>query len=72
MLAECNVLKYYPETTETPKGHMNQAGKYVRSTKPKRTPLEVANTTSLHGKKVQDIFTKVYSIRNTVFSDQTG
>ena len=27
------VNKYYPETTETPKGHLNQTQKNVRSTK---------------------------------------
>ena len=35
MLTERNVKKYYPETNETPKGHLNQARKNVRSTKPK-------------------------------------
>jgi hypothetical protein len=35
MLTEPNVNKYYPETSETPKGHMNQTRKNVRSTKTK-------------------------------------
>ena len=26
LLTERNVSKYYPETTETPKGHLNQVG----------------------------------------------
>jgi hypothetical protein len=29
LLTERNVSKYYPETTETPKGHLNQARKNV-------------------------------------------
>ena len=64
--------KYYPETTETPKGHLNQSRKNVRSTKPKRTPLEVPNTATLRGCKVHNVYTSVYEVRNTVLSDQTG
>ena len=33
MLAETNIKKYYPETSETSKGHLNQTRKNVRSTK---------------------------------------
>ena len=33
VINERTVSKYYPETTETPKGHMNQTRKNVRSTK---------------------------------------
>ena len=72
MLNEWNVAKYYPETTETPKGHLNQSRKNVRSTKPKRTPLEVPNTSTLRGRKVHNVYTSLYEARNTVFSDQTG
>ena len=35
-----NVKKYYPETTETPKGHMTQTRKNVQSTKPQPTPFK--------------------------------
>jgi hypothetical protein len=35
MLTERNVNKYYPETSEMPKGHMNQMRKNVDSTKAK-------------------------------------
>ncbi len=72
MLTECNVNKYYPETSETSKGHMNQTYKHVRSTKAKRTPLETCDTLHLHGKKVRDIYTTMYDICETMFSDQTG
>ena len=34
-----NVVKYYLETTETPKGHLNQTSKNVQSIKPKTKPL---------------------------------
>ena len=32
----------------------------------------MANTTSLHGRKVQDVYTNVFNVRKTVFSDHTG
>ena len=66
------VSKYYPDTTETPKGHLNQTSKNLRSTKPKTKPLDKIDATTLQGKKVRDVYTKVYDICNTVFSDQTG
>ena len=72
MLNERKVAKYYPETTDTPKGYMNQTRKIFRSTKKKATPLEKSDTKTLKGKKVRDIYTNVYEVCNTVFSDQTG
>ena len=52
MLNERNVQKYYPETIETAKGHLNQTRKNVRSINAKPTPLETCDTSHLHGKKV--------------------
>ena len=72
LLTEKNVAKYYPETTETPKGHLNQTRKNVRSTKPKAQAFEVHNSNQLKGKKVQDVYVKTYDVRETIFSDQTG
>ena len=72
LLTETNVKKYYPETDEIPKGHMNQTRKNTRSTKSKRAPLETPKIKKLEGKKVRDIYTKVYEARNTMFTDQTG
>ena len=72
LLTAKNVSKYYPESTETPKGHLNQVRKNVRSTKNKAREMESANTTTLRGRKVRDVYTRVYETRNTVFSDQTG
>ena len=71
MLTECNVNKYYPETSEISKGHMNQMRKNVRSAKAKRTPLETCDTSQLHSKKVRDIYTTMYDIHETMFLDQT-
>jgi hypothetical protein len=72
LLTEKNIARYYPDTFETQKGHMNQVRKNVRSTKGQRQPFEVANVASLRGQKARDIFTSVYDVRETIFSDQTG
>jgi hypothetical protein len=72
MLTEQNVSKYYPESDETLKGHMNQARKNVRSTKAKQAPLELAEYPKMRGKKVQDIYISTYEVRKTTFSNQTG
>ena len=71
MLTARNVSKYYLETIETPKGNLNQSRKNVRSTKTKPKPLEEADTNTLRGQKIRDVYTKVYDVRNTVSSDQT-
>ena len=67
-----NVTKYYPDTIETPKGHLNQMRKNVRSTKPALLPFELYDATTLRGKKQRDVFTKSYVVRETIFLDQTG
>ena len=72
MLNKRNVAKYYPYTTETPKGPLNQTRKNVRSAKRKTKPFEKTDASTLRGKKVRDVYTKVYDVRNTVFSYQTG
>ena len=78
LLTERNVNKYYPETTETPKGHMNQTQKNMQSTKLKPTsweqptPLKEPDVAQLKGKKVRDVFTPIYEVQETIFSNQTG
>ena len=70
LLTEKNIAKYYPETTETAKGHLNQSRKNVRSTK---KPFEVCNAAAaFRGKRAKDIFVGTYDVRETIFSDQTG
>eukprot|EP00804_Cyclotella_cryptica_P026024 CCRYP_018185-RA/>CCRYP_018185-RA protein AED:0.33 eAED:0.35 QI:0/0/0/1/0/0/2/0/281 len=71
LLTAMNVLKYYPETIETPKGHLNQTRKNVCSTKPKH-PFEELHSNQLRGCKECDIYTKVYDTRETIFTNQTG
>jgi len=34
--------------------------------------MEVCYTSKLKGKKERDVYTKVYDVRETIFSDQTG
>ncbi len=72
MLNKRNIQKYHPETIKTAKGHLNQTRKNVRSTKAKTAPLEMCDTSQLHGKKVRDIYTETYRVRETMFSNQTG
>ena len=71
MLTKRNVARYYPETNKTPKGHMNQSRKNVRSAKPKCIPLKVTKIATLQGKKARNIYTSLYTVRNTVFSEHT-
>ena len=71
LLTTRNVKKYYPETTETPKGHLNQSRKNVRSTKSPVKPFET-NNAKLKGKKERDVYIKIYDVRETIYSDQTG
>ena len=66
MLTKHNVAGYYPETNETPKGHLNQSRKNVRSDKPKRTPLKFPKTLTLQGHKARDVYISMYEVRNTV------
>jgi hypothetical protein len=72
MLTKCNVQKYYPKTIKTAKGYLNQTRKNVRSTKVKAALLETCNTSHLHDKKVRDVYTQTYMVRETMFTDQTG
>ena len=51
---------------------MNQSRKNVCSTKTKQKPLETCDTRKLQGKKVRDVYTKIYDVWETVFTDQTG
>ena len=61
MLTAHKIRKYYTETTNTPKGHLN---------KPK--PFEIPNTTKMKAKKERNIHMKVYNVRKTIYSNQTG
>ena len=70
LVTKKNVKRYYPETDETPKGHLNQTQKNIGSTK--RVPFQEADTKKLFGKKKRDVYVKVYDLKETSYSDQTG
>ena len=75
LLTEKNVNKYYPDTDETQKGHLNQTRKNTRSTKGARAAVafEICNAAArLRGKKENDIYISTYDVRETIYSDQTG
>eukprot|EP00804_Cyclotella_cryptica_P011786 CCRYP_011381-RA/>CCRYP_011381-RA protein AED:0.36 eAED:0.36 QI:0/0/0/1/1/1/2/0/520 len=72
LLTSRNIQKYFPESVETPKGHLNQSRKNVRSTKQKPIPLETFQSPQLVGRKLRDVYTHVYDTHDTIFSDQTG
>ncbi|KAL7474590.1 hypothetical protein ACHAW6_000559 [Cyclotella cf. meneghiniana] len=65
LLTTKNIQKYYPDTTETPTGHLNQTCKNTQSTKPKPVPLKTFHSTHFKGRKVQDMFTKVYDVHES-------
>ena len=73
MLTIANVEKHFPETVETPRGHLNQLPAGIRSTK--RSPLPESKQQDLKAavnKKENDIFVRVWEMKHTVYSDQTG
>jgi hypothetical protein len=72
MLTERNVQMHYPKKTKPEKRHLHQTRKNVWSTKVKVAPLEACDTFHLHGKKVRNMYTQMYMVCKTIFSDQTS
>ena len=75
MLTVQNVNKYFPESTETVKGHMNHQCQGVRSTNRKPQEPEEIDSKSEIGKKERDVYTKVIDLldkKGTIYTDQTG
>ena len=74
LLTVSNVNKYYPETDETLKGHLNQSPAGILSTKPKRVPLMEVNQDKLKhmlGVKERDVYIEIWDMKGTLYSDQT-
>ncbi len=65
MLTKYNTGRYYPDTFDTPKGHLNQIKNNVRLMKLKLMPFEIVNQKAMHGKKISDIYTKFYNVRES-------
>ena len=64
------VNKYYPETDETPKGHMRQVRQGVRSTKEK-VIVPNDNDEIVPRRKQHDIYVRVDQVKDTIYTDQT-
>ena len=65
MLNEKNVKKYYPETNETPQGHMVQSRKGVRSTKAK--PLKEQEYTITREERKGCLYSSVRCKGNSIY-----
>ena len=69
-LTSTNVMKHFPESDETQKGHMKQIQQGLRSTKPKPTLPPFTPTAGL---KHQDVYIRIYdATKKTMYTDQTG
>ena len=74
------VRKHFPESDETQKGHMKRQRQGVRSTKTHQTTNEDEEDTTVdHNspttskpKKMKDVYTKVHSASDTMYTDQPG
>ena len=64
------VNKYYPETLKTPKGHMQQVHKGVRSTK-ENVIVASDEDEKIISRKQHDIYVTVDQVRDTIYTDQT-
>ena len=65
------VNNFYPETDETPKGHMRQTRQGVRSTKEK-VVVRDENNEAVPRTKQHDIYVRVDQVKDTIYTDQTG
>ena len=63
------ILSRYHRDTERP---LEPNNKNVRSTKPKARPFQKTEAAPLQGKKVRNVYTKVYDVHNKVFSYHIG
>ena len=77
-LTSAAVRKHFPESDKTQKGHMKRQRQGVRSTKalqtiPEDSAVEDNNSpTSPRPKKMKDIYIKIHSASNTMYTDQPG
>jgi hypothetical protein len=74
MLTERNIQMYYYsiEAIKTAKGHLNQTRKMYGQPKQRRRHWKTCNTSHLHRKKVHNVYTQMYMVCKTMFSNQTG
>ena len=67
------INRHYPETDDTPKGHMQQVRQGVISTKKKLTVLEEKNDSNKHIplRKHHAIIVRIDHVRDTIYTNQT-
>ncbi|KAL7552657.1 hypothetical protein ACHAWF_016316 [Thalassiosira exigua] len=63
-----NISKLYPETKETPKGHLDQQRQRVRLTREANEENSKAVELT-RSKREQNIYIKVWDLRETTYSD---
>ena len=66
-----NIRRFYPETTATPKGHLDQQRQGIRSTKASALEklLEEEEASKPNLTKERDIYVQVWDLKNTTYSD---
>ena len=68
-----NVYKHFPESEETQRGHMRSQPQGVRSTQPTPSSDNVKDGHLNPAEpKHQDFIVKVYNVKQTLYSNQTG
>ena len=73
LLTVGNVEKHFPETVETPRGHMNKLPAGIRPTKPEPLPEpKEADLKRAFNKKERDVYIHIWDEKGTVYSDQPG
>ena len=73
MLTVRNIEKHFPETVETPRGHLNLLPAGTRSTQTAVLPEpNKANLKKAFNKKERDVYIKIVDVKDNVYSDQTG
>ena len=70
-LAVKKVNKFYPETDETPKGHIRQTRQGVRSTKEK-VVVRDKNNKAVPRTKQHDLYVCVDQVKDKIYTNQTG
>ena len=69
------VNKHFPESNETQQGHMRSIKQGIRSTRTKKDPHELVTADTsivLPLRKHQDIYVKIDTAKETIYTDQTG
>ena len=66
------VIRYYPESDETAKGHMKRQRQNVRSTKIELQSVPMPTTQAEHLPKHKELYLFVFNAKDTMYTDQTG